>query len=508
MKTKLFLLVAVMLALVASGLRAENKPNVIIIYADDLGYGDLSCYGSETIATPCIDRMASEGLRFVDFYSASPFCSPSRAALLTGRLPARCGVPYVLFPAEHTGLPPDELTIAEVLKQQNYATMCIGKWHLGWDRVFRPTEQGFDEFYGLPCSNDSNEWPVGEGFMQVMNLEPLPLVEGNKVVEAPVDQSLLTQHYTERAQRFIRAHKAAPFFLYFAHSMPHIPQYASKKFEGKSKGGLYGDAVEELDWSVGRLLDTLKQEGLDKNTLVIFASDNGAVIKRNAPKGKAAYKSRFPGRDNGGSNGKLRAGKGTTWEGGVRVPCIVRWPEHIEAGRVETRACSMMDIFPTVARLGHARLPEKLILDGMDISQGLLDKTKEMKTRVIYDYFGVQIQAVREGPWKLILPVSDYPKERVPSLWFIHRPELFERQHRLWPKATLYDLQSDIGETKDLAGDHPEVVARLQALAVEYDTAMQNNRHKVMYVDGPQPPKPGEVRTGKEDLAPWKTENR
>jgi arylsulfatase A len=317
-----------LLLLLFSSRLLAAPPNIIFILADDLGYGDLSCYGSTTITTPRIDRLAKEGIRFTDYYSASPFCSPSRAALLTGRLPARCGVPYVLFPAEHTGLPPEEVTLAEALKAQGYATICIGKWHLGWDKVHRPQQQGFDEFFGLPYSNDSNEWPVGAPFIQVMGLEPLPLMDGDKVVEAPVDQSTLTRRYTERAVQFIRQHRDRPFFLYLPHTMPHIPQYASAEFAGKSKGGLYGDVIEELDHSTGAILDTLKELKLDQNTIVVFTSDNGAALKfsNSNPKAKAKAKanSRFPGHDFGGNNGNLRAGKGTTFEGGVRVPCIIR----------------------------------------------------------------------------------------------------------------------------------------------------------------------------------------
>ena len=217
---------------------AEHPPNFVIIVADDLGYGDLGCYGAKTIATPRLDALAASGAKFTDFYVAAPFCSPSRASLLTGRYPTQCGVPYVLFPAEHTGLPPDEITLAELLRERGYATACIGKWHLGWDRTFRPRAHGFDEYYGLPHANDSIEWPVGEPFRPVFGLEPLPLIDGDRVVEAPVDQSRLTPRYTERAVRFLHQNQDRPFFLYLAHSMPHIPQYASAAFAGRSKGGI------------------------------------------------------------------------------------------------------------------------------------------------------------------------------------------------------------------------------------------------------------------------------
>src|SRR5437868_6033500 len=238
------LLVSALILLSGSAYSAEiQSPNIVLIVADDLGYGDLGCFGAKDIATPRLDAMACEGIRFTDFSVAAPFCSPSRAALLTGRLPARCGVPYVLFPAEHHGLPANERTIAALLHERGYVTACVGKWHLGWTATSRPLAQGFDEFFGLPHSNDSTEWAIGERFTQVMGLQPLPLIEGDKVVEAPVDQSSLTRRYTERAVHFIRENRDRPFFLYLPHTMPHIPQYASAEFAGKSKAGLYGDVV-------------------------------------------------------------------------------------------------------------------------------------------------------------------------------------------------------------------------------------------------------------------------
>lgn len=494
-----------LLLLFSSRLPAAS-PNIVFILADDLGYGDLSCYGSTTIATPRIDGLAKEGIRFTDYYSASPFCSPSRAALLTGRIPARCGVPYVLFPAEHTGLPPEEVTMAEALKAQGYATMCIGKWHLGWDKVHRPQQQGFDEFFGLPYSNDSTEWTVGEAFTQVMGLEPLPLMDGDKIVEAPVDQSTLTQRYTERAVQFIRQHRDRPFFLYLPHTMPHIPQYASAEFAGKSKGGLYGDVVEELDHSTGVILDTLKELKLEQNTVVVFTSDNGAPLKLTGanPKAKAKAKanSRFPDHDFGGNNGNLRAGKGTTFEGGVRVPCIVRWPGKITT-REESSPVSMMDWWPTFVKLAGGQVPPKQTLDGTDILP-LLTGTAKSSPRTLYHYFGVQLQAVRDDRWKLLVPIEDYPSPVPPSLWFVHQPMLFERQHRLWPKPTLYDLAADPGETKDLAAEHPEIVERLLETTRKYDAQFQREQKPMEILPGTPPPKPGQIRQPNEDLSKWR----
>jgi arylsulfatase A len=479
------------------------RPNIVLILADDLGYGDLGCYGSETIATPRIDRMAREGLRFTDFYVAAPFCSPSRAALLTGRLPARCGVPYVLFPTEQTGLPPREVTLAELLKPAGYATACVGKWHLGWRRELRPQRQGFDEYFGLLHTNDAEEWRTGEPFRQLGMMEPLSLREGDRVVEAPVDQSLLTRRYTERALDFIRRHRDRPFFLYLAHTMPHIPQYASPAFAGRSRDGVYGDAVEELDWSTGQVLDLLHELKLAERTLVIFTSDNGANLRSRKPNPNA----RFPGRSFGGSNGPLRGGKGTTFEGGIRVPCLAWWPGTIPAGRTDSAPASALDFFPTFGRLCGAPPPADVTLDGEDITPRLYGKSPSAEPgsepRALFHYFGVQLQAVREGPWKLIVPVGEYPKVRVPSLWFEHQAGLFERQHRLWPRATLFDLADDPGEQADVAAAHPDVVARLLEKARGFDRAFQERCEPVLYLPGPRPPAAGQVRAPGEDLGAW-----
>ncbi|MDO8541570.1 MAG: sulfatase [Opitutaceae bacterium] len=498
-----------------------SKPNVIVILADDLGYGDLGIQGSRTLATPRIDRMAREGVRFTAAYAAAPFCSPSRAALLTGRLPARCGLPYVMFPAEHHGLPEAEITLAELLKTQGYATACIGKWHLGWDRAFRPRRHGFDVFFGLPYSNDSNEWPVGAPFMQVMGLEPLPLMEGDRVVEAPVDQSQLTRRYTERALAFIRDNRTRPFFLYLPHTMPHVPQYASEKFAGNSKGGLYGDAVEELDWSTGAILDTLRELKLEENTLVIFTSDNGAAIRRaaNAPgkardsaapkKQAAGGGERFPGRSFGGDNGPLRAGKGTTFEGGTRVPFIARWPGQIAAARVSDAPISLMDVFPTMAQLAGASLPGDRTYDGRNIERELIRgaAAAETEQRPMFYYFGYQLQAVREGRWKLLVAVDRRPEPRPVSLWFEHLPRVFETQHRLLAEPELYDLSQDIGETRNVAAQHPEVVTRLAKLAREFDAALQPDQRPMQFVPGPTPPAPQTIRTPQTDLSAWRDSN-
>jgi arylsulfatase A len=492
---------------VSAARASEPPPNVIVILADDLGYADLSCQGSTTIATPRLDRLAREGVRFTDAYSAAPFCSPSRAALLTGRLPARAGLPYVLFPAEHHGLPAAEITLAELLQTRGYATACIGKWHLGWNPTFRPHRQGFDVFFGLPYSNDSNEWPVGEPFLQVMGLEPLPLIDGDRVVEAPVDQSTLTQRYTERAVAFIRENRDRPFFLYLPHTMPHTPQYASPGFAGKSKGGLYGDTVEEIDASTGVILDTLRELGLDERTLVIFSSDNGAPSRApagapgaaKAKKAGAAGNPRFPGRSFAGSNEPLRAGKGTTFEGGIRVPFLARWPGRIAPGRVVADPVSLLDIFPTCAALAGVALPGDRVIDGRDIRSVLTGPSAAgaNEPRTLYHYFGYQAQALREGRWKLFLAVDRRPEPRPVSLWYDHLPALFDTHHRLLAEPELYDLSRDPGEKHNLAREHPEVVARLTRAAREFDAALMRDRRPMEFVPGPPPPAPKTIRPAK-----------
>ena len=479
---------------------AEPPPNVIVILADDLGYGDLGSYGSTTIATPRLDQMAREGLRFTDAYAAAPFCSPSRAGLLTGRLPARAGLPYVLFPTEHHGLPTAETTIPELLRGRGYATACIGKWHLGWDAPFRPLAQGFERFHGLPHTNDVREWQVGDAFTQLSMFTPLTRVEGERVVESPVDQAELTRHYTEEAVAFIRAHREKPFFLYLPHTMPHVPQYASPRFAGKSRGGLYGDTVEELDWSTGVILDTLRELKLDARTLVIFTNDNGAPFRGGAANAaKKAAKENFPGRQLAGSNGPLRSGKGTTFEGGVRVPFIAWWPGRIAPRAAVTAPISHLDLFPTIAQLAGAALPAGVTFDGADVSPLLLG-TGARAARPLYHYFGYQPQAVRDGKWKLFLPVDARPTPRPRSLWWDHNPAGFDNQHRLLATPELYDLEADVGEKNNVAAQHPEIVARLTRQARDFDAALQRDKRPMQFEPGPPPPAPGTVRAAETEL--------
>jgi arylsulfatase len=395
-----------------------NSPNIVFILCDDLGYGDLGCYGSK-IRTPNLDRMASEGVRFTNCCSADPVCSPSRAALLTGRYPTRVGVPRVLFPQDKTGLNLDETTLANVLKNRGYKTMCIGKWHLGRPSEYLPTSRGFDEYYGIPYSNDMN---------------PRPLMHNTDVIEEPAQLETLTRRYTEQARRFIREAKGSPFFLYLPHTFPHIPLAASDAFRGKSAEGLYGDVVEELDWSVGEVLRSVRENGVEDNTLVMFSSDNGPWYQ--------------------GSPGKLRGRKNTTYEGGVREPFIARWPGRLPQGRVCDALISLMDVFPTVTRLCGGALPQKP-LDGIDI-WALLTGQRQRIERDPLLYFNLwNLQCARWGNWKLHVA-------RYNTTAYVPAPPGGVHNFVL-PRPELYDLATDPDESYDVASKYPEVVTNIQA---------------------------------------------
>lgn len=418
---------------------ASRPPNVVVIFCDDLGFGDLSCYGNRAYKTPNLDRMASEGMRFTNFYAASPACSPSRAALLTGCYPVRVSVPEVLGPDSETGLNPQETNIASMLRPLGYATACVGKWHLGVKNLM-PTRQGFDTFFGLPYSHDM--WPANG-----KNWPPLWLYKDDAPIEeikSLDDQAQLTKKYTRFASDFIRANKNRPFFLYLPHSMPHVPLAASRSFLGKSGAGLYGDVIQEIDWSVGEILKTLRQAGLDKNTLVFFSSDNGPWR---------------PYGDHAGSTGGLREGKGTTFEAGFREPGIFRWPGKIPAGSVSNEVATTMDLLPTIASLAGAKLPEAKI-DGHDI-RPLIFAEPGAKTpwKWFYYYWPDQLQAVRSGDWKLHVP----HKHR-------HQTEPAGRNGKPAGEVTaeiglaLFDLSKDPAESTNVADQHPDVVRRLMRL--------------------------------------------
>jgi len=405
--------------LVADENKKNKLPNIVVIFADDLGYGDLGCFGHPTIQTPNLDRMAAEGMKFSQFYSAAPVCTPSRAALLTGRLPIRNGMcsdrRRVLFPNSAGGLPETEITIASALKTAGFTTCCIGKWHLGHLPPFLPTRRGFDCYFGIPYSND---------------MRPSPLMRNEETIEEPADQTTLTRRYTEEALQFIQKNKHKPFFLYFPHTFPHVPLFASGDFKDKSLRGLYGDVVEELDWSVGKILDTLRQNRLAENTLVFFTSDNGPWLIKNL---------------DGGSAGLLRGGKGSTWEGGMREPCIAWWPGKIKPNTTNSSLASTMDIFTTCLELAGVPVPEDRIIDGVNILPALLG-TGPSPRNVMFFYRGTKIMAVRKGPWKAhFITQAGYgeePKEHDPPL--------------------LFNLEYDPSEKFDVADKNPQVLADIQ----------------------------------------------
>jgi len=426
-------------------------PNFVLIFIDDMGYADVGCYGAEGYETPHIDRMAEEGMRFTSFYAAQAVCSASRAALLTGCYPNRVGIFGAYNHTARVGINPEEETLAEVLKTKGYATAVFGKWHLGHHRKFLPLQHGFDEYLGLPYSNDM--WPMGydgkplpEGHRK-RSYPPLPLIEGNdKIAEIRTleDQDRLTTLYTERAVRFIAKNKDKPFFLYLPHTMVHTPLAVSDKFRGKSRKGKFGDVMMEIDWSVGEILAALEKYGLTERTLVVFTSDNGPWLNFGA---------------HAGSAGPLREGKGTSFEGGVRVPCIMRWPGHIPAGTASDKIAATMDILPTFAAAAGAPLPRKKI-DGLNLLPLLeAEPGAEPRDHLFY-YYGRELQAVRQGPWKLHFPHGYRSYEGVePGENGLPGP-----YGRGETELELYNLDDDIGERRDVSGDFPEVVEKLKAL--------------------------------------------
>lgn len=421
---------------VSAGAAPNSPPNFILILCDNLGYGDLGCYGSRLHRTPHVDRLATEGLRLTDFYVSSGVCTPSRASFMTGCYAQRVNLHVsehgaaVLQPVSSKGLHPQEVTLAEVLKARGYATACFGKWHLGDQLVFLPTRQGFDEFFGLPYSDDMTPRPG-------KNWPPLPLMRGEKVIEAPVDRSLLTQRLTHEAVAFIERHRERPFFLYLPQAMPGSTDhpFASEAFRGRSANGAYGDAVEELDWSTGEILSALKRHGLEERTLLIFTSDNGAP-QRNPPQG---------------SNQPLAGWGYTTAEGGMRVPCLLRWPGQIPAGQVCSELVTAMDLLPTLARLAEADLPTDRVLDGKDVWPLFAGQPGARSPHEAFYYYHMdQLQAVRAGKWKLYLP-----REAARRGASAGSPT----------PLLLFDLSQDLAEAHNLAAEHPEVVQRLLALA-------------------------------------------
>ncbi|MBL7645622.1 MAG: sulfatase [Candidatus Hydrogenedentes bacterium] len=432
------LLACATLAILAST-SAMAKPNIVVIFCDDMGYGDLGAFGHPTIQTPNLDRMASEGQKWTSFYVAAPVCTPSRAGLMTGRLPIRSGMCHdtrrVLFPNSSGGIPAEEVTIPELLKTQGYATACVGKWHLGHLPQYLPTRNGFDYYYGIPYSNDMDRdqnVPHAQAFgSPTSEYFNVPLMRNEEIIERPADQTTITKRYTEEAVAYIKANKDKPFFLYLAHNLPHIPLFRSSEFEGKSKRGLYGDVIEEIDWSVGQVLDTLRAEGIAENTLVLFTSDNGPWL---------TYKQQ------GGSAGLLRGGKGGTYEGGMRVPAIFWQPGTIAPG-VVTDMGSSLDLLATAGALAGATLPSDRVLDSFDLSPVLRGTGPSPRATMFY-YRDTTVYAVRQGPFKAHFQTrNDYGDATVTT----HNPPL------------LYNVEIDPGEQFDVAAEHPDVIASIQA---------------------------------------------
>ena len=429
---------------------AERLPNIVVIFTDDQGYGDVGVFGAKGYATPNLDRLAREGTKFANFHVAQAVCSASRAALLTGCYPNRIGIHGALGPAANHGLNPAETTLPELLKARGYATGMAGKWHLGHRAPFLPPQHGFDESFGLPYSNDM--WPRHPE-AKAGTYPPLPLLEDGKTIDAdvtPEDMDQLTTRYTERAVAFIERNRERPFFFYLAHAMPHVPLAVSAKFRGKSEQGLYGDVIMEIDWSVGEVLRALARHGLERDTLVIFTSDNGPW---------SSYG------NHAGSAGPLREGKGTAWEGGTRVPCLMRWPGRVPAGAVNSSFAMTIDLLPTVAGLVGAALPERPI-DGRDVWPLLSGRAGAKNPHDGYGLWYAQneLQAVvsGDGRWKLILPhryrtLAGRPggRDGVPAKY----------ENAVVTGSSLYDLEHDVGETTDVAASQPEMVQRLMALA-------------------------------------------
>lgn len=435
------------------------RPNVIIIFADDLGYGDLGCYGNPSIRTPQLDRMAAEGQKWNSFYVAANVCTPSRAGLLTGRWPVRSGMTsdrrLVLTARAAGGLPDTEITLAELLRQQGYATGAIGKWHLGQQARYLPTNRGFGEFFGTPYSNDEavspawkkdfarrDYWNTPLFYTPRSEYWDIPLLRNETEVERPVEQSTLTQRYTEAAVQFVEAHARQPFFLYLAPNMPHVPLFASEGFRGRSPRGIYGDVVEELDHMVGRLLETVRRLGLEQNTLVIFSSDNGPWLIFG---------------EHGGSAGALRDGKGTTWEGGHRVPAIFWWPGRIKAGGSVGDIGTTLDVFTTVARLAGATLPADRVIDGLDLRAPLFGEGPGPRQSMLY-FRGTKIYAIRQGQYKAHFSTK-------PGFG----PQLVET---IQDPPLLFDLERDPAEQNNIAASRPEIVAGMLRLRAEQQAGL------------------------------------
>lgn len=433
------------------GADLPGSPNIVLIFIDDMGYGDIGPFGNTKVKTPHLDKFAAEGMKFTSFY-ATPVCSMSRACLMTGCYNARVSIPGVLFPGSMIGLHSDEVTLAEIAKQKKYSTICIGKWHLGHREPFLPTKQGFDSYFGIPYSNDMTIDPKNAKFAkdcvfrEGMTEEKaraeaikntVPLMRGVEVVEYPADQSTLTKRYTEEAVKFIKDHKDGPFFIYLPHTMVHVPLAASADFKGKSQWGLIGDTIEEIDWSVGQIMQALKDNKLDDNTLVIFTSDNGAASGSAAP---------------------WRGKKGSVFEGGVREPCMMRWPRKIPAGTTCNQIAGNIDLLPTFAKLLGVKPPEDRTLDGRDITSLMFDaKAAPVRDTHLYFNGAGRLAAIRQNDWKLMLLSPNKKKEKE-------------------VEPGLYNLKDDPAETTDVSAKHPEVVAKLKKEADSREAEIIKNK--------------------------------
>ncbi len=448
----------------SAGNKASSRaPNIIIIMTDDQGYADVGTFGAKGFSTPHLDRLADEGLRFTNWYVPQAVCGASRAGLLTGCYPNRINMLGAPGPSSQGGIADGEVLISEMLKDCGYATALFGKWHLGHLKKFLPLQHGFDEYYGLPFSNDM--WPFHPGVRhlpmekRLKRWPHLPMIEGNEIVNkevSPEDQVGLTTSYTERAVDFISRNRTKPFFLYVAHSMPHVPLFVSDKFKGKSKQGLYGDVIMEIDWSVGQITAALKKFDLADDTLILFTSDNGPWLSYG---------------NHAGSAHPLREGKGTTWEGGQRVPCIVRWPRRIPAGQACHTPAMHIDLFPTIRNIVGGKKPPHQI-DGRDITSLLTDPGDAKSPHEAYFFYrGDRLEAVRSGKWSLHLnhsyrSLKDQPgKDGIPGPYIQKETEV-----------TLYDLEKDLSQKRNIAEDHPRVVNRLKNLATKFDTSLRANK--------------------------------
>ncbi len=419
---------------------SADKPNFIIIFADDQGYQDVGCFGSPDINTPNLDRMAAEGMKFTDFYSAASVCSPSRAALLTGCYPPRVSITKVLFPRDNIGLNPEEITIADALKKRGYSCACVGKWHLGHLPEFLPTSNGFDSYFGVPYSNDMDGVKGKNRNLdrawQQKDYSPwnVPLMRDKKIIERPADQTTLIKRYTREAAKFIHTNKNNPFFLYLPHTMPHVPLFVSDEFYVEDVHKAYKATIEQIDWSVGRVLTALKKAGVDRNTLVVFTSDNGPWLGK---------------KHHGGCALPLRDGKFSTYEGGMREPTIMRWPGKIPKGELCGEVCGTIDLLPTLAGLAGAKVPTDRVIDGRDILPLIFGRPGAKSPHEAFFYYrGNNLEAVRKGRWKL---------------------------RRSKKNAELYDLKADISEKNNLADKYPEIVKRLTSMMAEFDRELKAN---------------------------------